>query len=159
MELREAMIDDVPAMVQTLVLVAPEGTLGVQPPVDVAVREAGLAALIAGEGPGAAWVLEDAREVVGHATVMPRPGGTLALGMVLRREARGHGGGRALIDRAVAHAREHGVHKLELEVWPDNGRAIGLYASSGFVVEGLKRDHYRRRDGRLRSSLLMGRLL
>jgi RimJ/RimL family protein N-acetyltransferase len=159
MELRDAVIEDVPAMVQTLVLVAPEGTLGAEPPVDVAVREAGLADLIGGDGVGTAWVLEDAGAVVGHATVMPRPGGTLALGMVLRREARGHGGGRALIDRAVAHAREYGVHKLELEVWPENGHAIALYASSGFVVEGLKRDHYRRRDGTLRSALLMALLL
>jgi hypothetical protein len=29
----------------------------------------------------------------------------------------------------------------------------------GFEVEGLERDHYRRRDGRLRSRLLMARRL
>ena len=37
--------------------------------------------------------------------------------------------------------------------------AIALYSSAGFEVEGLRRDHYRRRDGRLRSALVMARLL
>ena len=34
-----------------------------------------------------------------------------------------------------------------------------LYATSGFEVEGLKRDRYRRKDGSLRSALLMARRL
>lgn len=46
-----------------------------------------------------------------------------------------------------------------LEVWPDNERAIALYEAYGFEREGLRRDHYRRRDGTLRSSVLMARLL
>lgn len=40
-------------------------------------------------------------------------------------------------------------------MWTDNARAIALYASAGFAVEGVRRDHYRRRDGSLRSTLLM----
>ncbi len=59
----------------------------------------------------------------------------------------------------LGHAPACGAHKIELEVWTDNARAIALYASAGFEVEGLRRDHYRRRDGRLRSALLMARLL
>lgn len=51
------------------------------------------------------------------------------------------------------------LHKVELEVWPDNERAIALYASYGFEIEGLRREHYRRKDGSLRSSVLMGLLL
>jgi ribosomal protein S18 acetylase RimI-like enzyme len=35
-------------------------------------------------------------------------------------------------------------------------RATGLYRSAGFEVEGLEHDHYRRRDGSLRSALLIG---
>jgi hypothetical protein len=34
-----------------------------------------------------------------------------------------------------------------------------LSATAGLEVEGLKRDHYRRKDGSLRSALLMARLL
>jgi [ribosomal protein S18]-alanine N-acetyltransferase len=37
-------------------------------------------------------------------------------------------------------------HDDLVEVWTDNGRAIALYAAAGFEVEGLRRDHYRRRD-------------
>ena len=44
-------------------------------------------------------------------------------------------------------------------MWPDNEPAVALYSSAGFEREGLRRDHYRRRDGSLRSSVLMARLL
>jgi ribosomal protein S18 acetylase RimI-like enzyme len=38
-----------------------------------------------------------------------------------------------------------------------HGRAIALYVAHGFEVGGVRRDHYRRRDGTLRSAILMGR--
>jgi CheY-like chemotaxis protein len=63
------------------------------------------------------------------------------------------------VEAMLEHARSCGAHKVELEVWPDNARAIALYVSAGFEVEGLRRDHYRRRDGSLRSALLMARHL
>ncbi len=62
-----------------------------------------------------------------------------------------------LLDAAI-EARPADVHKIELEVWPDNEAAIRLYEGAGFEREGLRRDHYRRRDGRLHSSLIMARL-
>lgn len=49
--------------------------------------------------------------------------------------------------------------RVELKVWPDNQRAIRLYESLGFTVEGVRRNHYRRRDGTLRSAVLMARIL
>jgi ribosomal protein S18 acetylase RimI-like enzyme len=68
--------------------------------------------------------------------------------------------GRTVLVRAVAeHARACGAHKLDLEAWVENARAIAVYASSGFEVEGLRRNHYRRRDGHLRSALLMSRFI
>ncbi len=108
----------------------------------------------------AVLVLEEAGAIVGavgvHAT---RARGVLSLGMVVLAEFRGRGGGRALLQAALAHARASGAHKVELEVWPDNGRAIALYASAGFAVEGVRRSHYRRRDGSLRSAIVMALLL
>ena len=41
---------------------------------------------------------------------------------------------------------------------PDNVAASELYKSAGFEVEGLRRSHYRRRDGSLKSALLMAQL-
>ena len=97
--------------------------------------------------------------MVGHADVHEASSGVFSLGIAILPEARGLGGGRALLEAIVQHGRACGAHKLELEVWSDNARAIALYVSAGFEVEGLRRDHYRRRDGSLRSALLMARLL
>jgi RimJ/RimL family protein N-acetyltransferase len=83
--------------------------------------------------------------------------GVLSLGMWVLAAHRGRGGGRMLMEAALA-ARPEDVHKIELEVWPDNEAAIALYRKLGFEEEGLRRDHYRRRDGSLRSSLIMAKL-
>lgn len=139
--------------------VATEGFLGSEPPVDIAARTERFREVIEGAGPAAAWVLEDAGSVVGHAGVQTRVPGVLSFGMAILPSARGRGGGRALLDAIIDYGRECDAHKVDLEVWTDNARAIALYASAGFEVEGLRRDHYRRRDGRLRSSLIMARHL
>jgi putative acetyltransferase len=72
-------------------------------------------------------------------------------------EHRGKGGGRMLLDAALA-ARPQDAHKIELEVFPENEAAAALYRSAGFEVEGRRRAHFRRRDGSLRSSVIMSRL-
>ncbi|MDL5158392.1 GNAT family N-acetyltransferase [Actinomycetospora termitidis] len=157
MVVRPARADDAEAMAAVVEAVAPEGTLGAQPPVDVAARARGYRELIGGEG-AAAWVLATPA-VVGFLTLYPRTPGVLGLAMALVASARGRGGGRALVDAGLAWAGTTDAHKVDLEVWPDNGRAIGLYAATGFVVEGLRDRHYRRADGTLRSSLIMARRL
>jgi putative acetyltransferase len=147
-------------MVAVLAAVAEEGWIATEPPVDVEARSQRLRATIEDAGTGALWVLEDEGQVVGSAGVQERgTPGVLSLGMALLPGARGRGGGRALLGAIIDHARSSGAHKVELEVWPDNARALALYASAGFEVEGLRRDHHRRRDGSLRSSLLMALLL
>ncbi len=137
--------------------VVPEGVLGGQPPVDVASRAERYREMMA-EPTSPFWVLEEEDgRIVGEAGVTSRVKGVLSLGMAILREARGRGGGRALLSAVIEYARETGAHKVDLEVWTDNARAIGLYAAMGFEVEGLRRDHYRRDDGSLRSTLLMAR--
>jgi ribosomal protein S18 acetylase RimI-like enzyme len=140
--------------------IAEEGSIATEPPVDVAALAERFRATIERGDPDAMLVLDDDARIVGYAGVQQAgPAGVLTFGMAVLPEARGKGGGRALMDAIVEHARRVGAHKVELEVWPDNARAISLYAMSGFEVEGLRRDHYRRRDGSLRSALLMARLL
>ena len=92
------------------------------------------------------WALEDGDQIVGDLGVRGAGAGCphSAWRSCARRGDRG-GGGRCW--RRVEHARSCGAHKLDLEVWIDNFRAISLYASDGFEVEGMRRDHYRRRDG------------
>ena len=68
------------------------------------------------------------------------------LGLMVAASHRRLGIGRALLTRAAEWARENGVAKLELHVFPDNEPAIALYESFGFVREGYRRRHYRRKD-------------
>ena len=51
-------------------------------------------------------------------------------------QAWGQGVGTAIMERLVAHARDHGVEIIELQVRSDNTRAIRLYEKFGFVKIG-----------------------
>ena len=103
-------------------------------------------------------VLEEGSRVIGSLGMHPTHArGVLSVGMWILQEWRGRGGGRMLMETALA-ARPPDVHKIELEVFPDNDAAIALYRSFGFEEEGLRRDHYRRLDGSRRSALIMARL-
>jgi RimJ/RimL family protein N-acetyltransferase len=66
------------------------------------------------------------------------------LGLMVAAGHRRRGIGRLLLAQAVEWARETGVEKLELHVFPHNEPAIKLYQRFGFEREGLRRDHYRR---------------
>ncbi len=104
------------------------------------------------------FVLIEDGEVIGGLGLNPTHApGVLALGMWVLPEWRSRGGGRMLVEAAIA-ARPAEVHKIELEVFVENEPAIALYRSAGFVEEGVRRDHYRREDGSLRSALVMARL-
>jgi ribosomal protein S18 acetylase RimI-like enzyme len=141
-------------------VLAEEGMIATEPPVDLEARAAKFRELIDSTGPDTLLVLEEDGEIAGHAGVHEgQTPGVMSFGMGVIPSARGRGGGRALLEAAVEHARACGAHKLELEVWPENERAIALYESAGFEVEGLRRDHYRRADGSLRSAVLMAKLL
>jgi len=149
---RRALAADAEAIARVYAAVAEEGFLGAQPPVDVAERSERFRERI-----DKMWVLLDGERIVGHAHADQRVPGVMTFGMAILREARGRGGGRALLDAMLEHAREIGAHKVDLEVWADNARAIAVYAAAGFEVEGLRRDHYLRRDGTLRSTLIMAK--
>ena len=59
------------------------------------------------------------------------------LGVSVRKEWRDQGIGRALMERAIAWARETGIVKrIELHVTVRNPRAIHLYEKLGFEKEG-----------------------
>jgi RimJ/RimL family protein N-acetyltransferase len=159
MLVRRAARGDVEAMAAITATVAEEGSLGAEPPVDVQARADRFREALSSEARDACWVLERDGRVIGHAAVTERTRGVLHLGMAILPAGRGQGGGRALLDAVDEYARGCGAHKIDLEVWVDNGRAVALYASSGYVVEGVRRMHYRRRNGELRSSLVMARFI
>ena len=133
--------------------------IATEPPVDVAAfSERARTSL---DGGDVLWVLEsDIGDVVGTLGLhRSKAVGVVSLGMCIVAEARGRGGGHLLLEAAMAWLADSDLHKVELEVWPDNATAIALYARYGFEVEGIRRDHYRRKDGALRSALIMARPL
>jgi RimJ/RimL family protein N-acetyltransferase len=76
----------------------------------------------------------------------PHPASTHVadVGLMVALDARRQGVGTALLRAAVDWAREAGVRKLELHVFPWNEAAIALYEAFGFEREGYRKRHYRR---------------
>jgi RimJ/RimL family protein N-acetyltransferase len=66
------------------------------------------------------------------------------LGLMVAKDARRQGVGRALLRVAVEWAQGAGVRKLELHVFPWNEAALALYESFGFEREGYRKGHYHR---------------
>jgi putative acetyltransferase len=81
--------------------------------------------------------------------------GHLGTGIVASH--RGLGIGRQLIRSTREHAIFRGLTRIELEVYCSNERAIKLYLSEGFQIEGTKRAHARFPD-RVEDSHLMAYL-
>lgn len=108
--------------------------------------------------------LEDpARTIAGDATLQGIPVdycahvGILALGV--HPDHQGIGLGRALMEALIAQAATLGMTRLELYVRGDNHRARALYASLGFVEEGVRRRFVRLPDGTHVDDHIMARLL
>lgn len=70
---------------------------------------------------------------------------------------RGRGVGRALLERAIAIAREKGAERLVLEVRESNGAAIRLYERFGFVRYFVRKGYYEgKEDALLMEKELLG---
>jgi RimJ/RimL family protein N-acetyltransferase len=70
------------------------------------------------------------------------------LGISVRKDWRGKGVGRALMENVIAWAKETGfITRLQLEVYTSNTVAIRLYEWLGFVHEGCRK-HAIRREGK-----------
>ena len=58
------------------------------------------------------------------------------VGLGVVEQSRGRGVGRAMIERALAHARSLAAKEVSLLVDPGNDNAIALYKKAGFIVIG-----------------------
>jgi RimJ/RimL family protein N-acetyltransferase len=99
----------------------------------------------------AVFVAESEEGIVGRLSLGrdPHPASrhVADLGLMVAASHRRRGIGAALLEQSVSWAREVGVRKLELHVFPHNEAAIALYEAFGFRREGYRRAHYRRGRG------------
>lgn len=79
-------------------------------------------------------------------------------GITIGSRFRGVGVGRALLEALESWARDHGVTRITLGVFPENERARTLYASMGYAEEGMMRAAARFPEGH-RDVLDMAKLL
>jgi RimJ/RimL family protein N-acetyltransferase len=153
--IREALPGDAPAMAQLFAAVAAERDgIATEPPVDVDKRAEQFAS-----SSHESLVAEAEGRIVGTINVAVGRFGVGDIGMLVDAAWRGRGVGSGLLEAAIAWAREQGLHKLCLEVFPTNTPAIALYCKYGFAEEGLRPKQYRRASGELWDSLAMGLLL
>ncbi len=137
--------------------VAAEGEwIGTEMPLDPRWGDRFLAALAREES---AWFVADRGEQVVGGVFVDAAHGVAHIGMAIVEGHRGVGLGRSLLDAAVSWARDRGCHKVALEVWPHNTRARKLYEHAGFGDEGYLRRQYRRKNGALWDTVIMGLIL
>jgi RimJ/RimL family protein N-acetyltransferase len=110
----------------------------------------------------AVFVAEAAEGVVGRLSIArdqhPASEHVADLGLMVAKSHRRLGIGRGLMEAAETWAREVGVRKVELHVFPHNEAAIALYESLGYMREGFRRGHYRR-GGTFQDAILMAKEL
>jgi RimJ/RimL family protein N-acetyltransferase len=152
-EIRAASEADRVPLARLLEAVAEERDgIATEPPVDVEARAASF-------NLDGSFVADVRGEVVGSIHVEAGWFGTGEIGMMVAREYRGRGVGRALLVAAVDWASARGLHKVSLGVFPHNVPALTLYRAFGFVEEGRRVKHIRRRSGELWDVIEMGLLL
>lgn len=118
------------------------------------------------EAAGLFLVVEDETQaIVGEASLERMPFRMLrhvaTLGISVHPKSQGLGVGRSLVQALLDWARTHRdddggrMTRVELFVRSDNARAIALYRSCGFELEGTRKAFHRRDDGMLIDDLMM----
>jgi RimJ/RimL family protein N-acetyltransferase len=154
-EIRPARAEDARAMAELFASVAAERDgIATEPPVDVAERT-----VVFARSAGDSTVAVTDDRLIGMLHVEVSRYGFGELGMLVERGWRGRGVGSALVAAAIGWARGQGLHKLSLEVFAQNTAAIALYRRCGFAEEGRRVRQYRRANGELWDSLIMGLIL
>ena len=149
---RPASVADARPMAELFAAVAEERSgIASEPPVDVDARTVQFTASVS-----ESMVAVAGDRVIGMIHVEVNRHGFGEFGMLVDREWRGRGVGSALIHATIDWAREQGLHKLSLEVFVHNTAGIALYGKCGFTEEGRRVRHYRRANGELWDSLIMG---
>jgi L-amino acid N-acyltransferase YncA len=114
-------------------------------------------------GHPAVVALDAASEVVGFGSLSPyrsRPAyaTTVEDSVYVRRDRRGHGVGRAVLEELIRLARVHGFHCVVGRIVGANDTSIGLHARCGFSMVGVERE-VGRKFGQWLDVVVMQRML
>jgi putative acetyltransferase len=152
--------NDIDGALDVFEAVAAEGRwIGTELPFDRAARAERMRGELDDPAHAAGFVADDGGRIVGTIGLRLAPYGVADLGMALVDGYRGQGLGTRLLQAGIDWARDAGAHKMALQVWPHNDRAIALYEKVGFAEEGRLRSHYRRNNGELWDAVVMGLVL
>ena len=114
------------------------------------------------KGASVGYVILDKKKIVGfgHLDLFSKKEKrhVVKLGIILHQRYQGRGLGRRLLDSMIADARRMGIEKIWLATYADNRRALELYLSRGFGVEGIFRKEEKVR-GRYRDVISMALFL
>jgi RimJ/RimL family protein N-acetyltransferase len=158
---RPAEPEDAAAIVDLLDDVAQEGTLGV-PRAPRRPAEERVALASASPLQAAVWVAASAGVIAGHLVVVRGPAPyrdhTADVAVAVSARFRGQGAGGRLLDAAIAWGSDLGLTKICASVLAGNAAALGLFASRGFLEEGVRRDQFRV-EGVCRDELCLARFL
>ncbi len=83
--------------------------------------------------------------------------GVAEVSVYVARDARGHGVGRALLERLIDASEEAGIWTLQAGIFPENDASVALHRRCGFRVVGLREKLGRGADGIWRDVLLLER--
>ncbi|KAA8786564.1 RimJ/RimL family protein N-acetyltransferase [Paenibacillus sp. 4624] len=78
-------------------------------------------------------------------------------GVCVARSFWGYGIGREMLQSSLQWVDEQGIEKVTLKVLATNDKAIRLYETSGFEVEGVFKRDRRHADGRYYDTVVMAR--
>lgn len=158
-QIRRLEADDLDRVIELKDIVASEGRwIGTEAPIDREDHHERYGRGLDDPAQGSFVAVLDG-EIVGNIGVQAQPYGVAELGMLVADGYRGQGVGSALLEAGIEWAREKGMHKVALQMWPHNQPARTLYEKYGFVEEGVLRRHYPRKDGSLWDAVVMGLVL
>lgn len=132
--------------------------LGTEPGFDRDKYRAGWRKVVRGEW-GAAFVAMESESIVGYLGIHPHDDYGHLLGMLVDERFRGRGIGKALLDAAIAWARERELPDVSLLVFPHNERALALYRNAGFEQREYYPNDVTRQTGEVWDTILMTKVL
>jgi len=107
-------------------------------------------------------IAKDNGGIVGYITIVTgkflKVRGTAYVVMGVVSTHRSQGIGTQLLAAAEAFIHARGMHRIELEVFEKNERAVKLYERAGFIMEGRRREAVKTADG-YDDIIWMGKLL